>query len=181
MATIAISQSSSFASDSSKAKTPAASIFAMLDRKSKIDPSDEAGMTLESIKRAIELNHVSFKYPIRPDIQIFQDLSLAIHSGKEPVLFNDTIRSNIAYGKEGNARAAEIIDATELANAHKFISGLQHTVVIVAHRLSTIKGADVIDVVKNGVIAEKRKHESLVNVKDGFYASLVAIHMSASC
>ncbi|CAA2959745.1 ABC transporter B family member 11-like [Olea europaea subsp. europaea] len=71
MATISISRLSSFAPDSSKAKTPAASIFAMLDRKSKIDPSDEAGMTLESIKRAIELNHVSFKYPIRPDIQIF--------------------------------------------------------------------------------------------------------------
>ena len=44
---------------------------------------------------------------------------------QEPVLFNDTIRANIAYGKEGNATEAEIIAASELANAHKFISGLQ--------------------------------------------------------
>jgi ATP-binding cassette subfamily B (MDR/TAP) protein 1 len=41
------------------------------------------------------------------------------------VLFNDTIRANIAYGKGGNATEAEIIAAAELANAHKFISSLQ--------------------------------------------------------
>jgi ATP-binding cassette subfamily B (MDR/TAP) protein 1 len=44
---------------------------------------------------------------------------------QEPVLFNDTIRANIAYGKGGNADEAEIIAAAQLANAHKFISGLQ--------------------------------------------------------
>jgi len=54
----------------------------MLDKKSKIDPSDESGITLDSVKGEIELRHVSFKYPSRPDIPIFQDLSLAIHSGK---------------------------------------------------------------------------------------------------
>jgi len=44
---------------------------------------------------------------------------------QEPVLFNETIRANIAYGKGGNATEAEITAAAELANAHKFISGLQ--------------------------------------------------------
>ena len=44
---------------------------------------------------------------------------------QEPVLFNDTIRTNIAYGKGGDATEAEIIAATELANAHTFISSLQ--------------------------------------------------------
>ena len=44
---------------------------------------------------------------------------------QEPVLFNDTIRANIAYGKCGDATEAEIIAAAELANAHKFISSLQ--------------------------------------------------------
>jgi ATP-binding cassette subfamily B (MDR/TAP) protein 1 len=44
---------------------------------------------------------------------------------QEPVLFNDTIRANIAYGKDGNATETEIIAAAELANAHKFISSLQ--------------------------------------------------------
>lgn len=44
---------------------------------------------------------------------------------QEPMLFNDTIRANIAYGKEGNATEAEILAAAESANAHKFTSGLQ--------------------------------------------------------
>ncbi|THG10813.1 hypothetical protein TEA_002096 [Camellia sinensis var. sinensis] len=296
MAAIGISQSSSLAPDSTKAKTAAASIFAILDRKSKIDPNDESGMTLESVKGEIELRHISFKYSTRPDVQIFCDLNLTIHSGKtvalvgesgcgkstviallqrfydpdsghitldgieiqrlklkwlrqqmglvsqEPVLFNDTIRANIAYGKDGIASEAEILAASEMANAHKFISGLQQgyetvvgergvqlsggqkqrvaiaramvkspkillldeatsaldaeservvqdaldrvvvnrTTVVVTHRLSTIKNADVIAVVKNGVIVEKGRHETLINITDGFYASLVALHMTSS-
>ncbi|MFQ6620259.1 hypothetical protein Gotur_001393 [Gossypium turneri] len=296
MATVGISQSSTLAPDSSKARSAAASIFAIIDRKSKIDPSDESGTTLENVKGDIELSHVSFKYPLRPDIQIFQDLNLSIPAGKtvalvgesgsgkstvisllqrfydpnsgritidgveiqtlqlkwlrqqmglvsqEPILFNETIRANIAYGKGGNATEAEILAASELANAHKFISSLQQgydtlvgergvqlsggqkqrvaiaraivkspkillldeatsaldaeservvqdaldkimvdrTTVVVAHRLSTIKNADMIAVVKNGVIVEKGKHDTLINIKDGFYASLVALHMSAS-
>jgi len=297
MAAFGISQSSSLTPDSGKARNAAASIFAILDRKSNIDASDESGMTLDEVKGEIELKHVSFKYPTRPDIQIFNDINLAIRAGKtvalvgesgsgkstvisllqrfydpdsgritldgieiqkfqikwlrqqmglvsqEPVLFNDTIRSNIAYGKGGgNATESEIIEAAKLANAHKFISSLQQgydtivgergtqlsggqkqrvaiaraivksprillldeatsaldaeservvqdaldrimvnrTTVVVAHRLSTIKGADVIAVVKNGVIAEKGSHETLLRNRDGVYASLVALHTSAS-
>ncbi|XP_058085069.1 ABC transporter B family member 21-like [Magnolia sinica] len=296
MVAFAVSQSSSLAPDATKAKSSTASIFAILDRKSKIDASDDSGMTLEDVKGDIEFQHVSFKYPTRPDVQIFRDLCLAIRSGKtvalvgesgsgkstaisllqrfydpdsgqifldgieirkfqlrwlrrqmglvsqEPVLFNDTIRANIAYGKDGDATEAEIVSAAESANAHKFVSSLQQgyetlvgergvqlsggqkqrvaiaraivkepkillldeatsaldseservvqealdrvmvnrTTVVVAHRLSTIKGADLIAVVKNGVIVEKGKHEALLKITDGAYASLVALHMSAS-
>ncbi|XP_075641814.1 ABC transporter B family member 21-like [Castanea sativa] len=299
MAATAVTQSSSFSTDTQKAKTASASIFAILDSKSKIDPSDESGTTLDNVKGEIELHHVSFKYPSRPDIQIFRDLNLVIPASKtvalvgesgsgkstviallerfydpdsghitldkteinklqlkwlrqqmglvsqEPVLFNDTIRANIAYGKGGDggdATEAEIIAAAELANAHRFISGLNQgydtvvgergiqlsggqkqriaiaraiiknpkillldeatsaldaeservvqdaldrvivsrTTVVVAHRLSTIKNADLIAVVKNGVIVEKGRHGTLINIQDGFYASLVALHTSAS-
>ncbi|KAL0903147.1 hypothetical protein M5K25_027503 [Dendrobium thyrsiflorum] len=175
MASLGISQSSSLASDSTKAKSATASVFSVLDRKSKIDPSDDSGMTLDNLKGNIEFLHISFKYPTRPDVQIFQDLCLSVKSGKtvalvgesgsgkstaiallqrfydpdsghilldgielqkfklrwlrqqmglvsqEPVLFNDTIRANIAYGKEGKATEAEIVAAAEAANAHKFI------------------------------------------------------------
>ncbi|KAM5568509.1 ABC transporter B family member 4-like [Rosa sericea] len=296
MTAVGISQSSSLAPDVSKGKSSASSIFAILDGKSKIDSSDDSGTTIENLKGDIELRHVSFKYPTRPNVPIFQDLRLTIRHGKtvalvgesgsgkstvisllqrfydpdsghitldgieiqklqlkwlrqqmglvsqEPLLFNDTIRANIAYGKDGNATEAEIIAAAELANAHKFISSLQQgydtvvgergvqmsggqkqrvaiaraimkapkillldeatsaldaeservvqdaldrvmvdrTTVVVAHRLSTIRSADLIAVVKNGVIAEKGKHETLINIKDGTYASLVALHASAS-
>lgn len=43
---------------------------------------------------------------------------------QEPMLFNETIRANIAYGKEGNATEAEILGAAELANANNFISAM---------------------------------------------------------
>jgi ATP-binding cassette subfamily B (MDR/TAP) protein 1 len=62
------------------------------------------------------------------EIQEFQVKWLRQQMGlvsQEPVLFNETIRANIAYGKGGNATEAEIIAAAELANAHRFISGLQ--------------------------------------------------------
>ncbi|KAF7120492.1 hypothetical protein RHSIM_Rhsim13G0037100 [Rhododendron simsii] len=177
----AISHRSGLVLDFTKAKGSAASILAILDLKSKIDTSDEGGMTLERVKGEIELHHISFKYPTRPDVQIFRDLNLNIHSGKtvalvgesgsgkstviallqrfydpesghimldgieiqrlqlkwlrqqmglvsqETVLFNETIRANIAYGKEGNATEAETLAASELANAHHFISGLQQS------------------------------------------------------
>lgn len=57
---------------------------------------------------------------------------------------------------------------------------VDRTTVVVAHRLSTIKGADLIAVVKNGVIAEKGKHQDLINIEGGIYASLVALHTSAT-
>ncbi|MCD7448082.1 (ABC) transporter [Datura stramonium] len=286
----AISQSGGLAPDSTKAKTGASSIFALLDRQSKIDSSDNSGMTLENVKGTIEFQYVSFNYPSRPEAQVLKDLCLAISSGEtvalvgesgsgkstvisllqrfydpdsglitldgieiqklnvkwlreqmglvsqEPILFNDTIRANIAYGKENDATEAEVLAAAELANAHNFISGLQQgydtlvgergtqlsggqkqrvaiaraivkcpkillldeatsaldsesekvvqdaldrvrsgrTTVVVAHRLSTIKGADVIAVIKDGVIVEKGNHETLINREDGVYASLVS-------
>lgn len=161
---------------------------------------------------------------------------------QEPALFNETIRANITYGKQGETTEEEIVAATRAANAHNFISalpqgyettvgerGLQlsggqkqriaiarailknpkillldeatsaldaeservvqdalervmvdRTTVVVAHRLATIKGADVIAVVKNGVIAEKGTHDALMSIGNGAYASLVAIHMASS-
>ncbi|KAJ1284937.1 hypothetical protein BS78_03G243600 [Paspalum vaginatum] len=296
MATIGISQTSALASDSTKAKDSAISIFALLDRKSEIDSGSDEGLTLDEVKGNIDFRHVSFKYPSRPDVQIFSDFTLHIPSGKtvalvgesgsgkstvisllerfynpdsgtisldgveikglkvtwlrdqmglvgqEPVLFNDTIRANIAYGKHGEVTEEELIKAAKAANAHEFVSGLPQgydttvgergvqlsggqkqrvaiarailkdprillldeatsaldaeserivqdaldhvmvgrTTVIVAHRLSTIRSADIIAVLKDGVIVEKGRHDALMNIKDGFYASLVELRSASS-
>ena len=51
---------------------------------------------------------------------------------QEPVLFNETIRGNIAYGKEGNATEDEIVNAAKLANAHNFISSLQEVMMLLS-------------------------------------------------
>lgn len=54
---------------------------------------------------------------------------------------------------------------------------VNRTTVVVAHCLSTIKDCDFIGVIKNGVIVEKGKHGTLMNIKGGVYASLVAVHL----
>ncbi|CAM0884760.1 unnamed protein product [Alopecurus aequalis] len=295
-ASIGVSQTGAMASDSTKAKVSALSIFDMLDRKSEIDSSSNDGFTLDEVKGNIDFRHVSFKYPTRPDIQIFDDFTLHIPFGKtialvgesgsgkstviamlerfynpdkgtisldgveikslninwlrvqiglvsqEPVLFNDTIRVNISYGKDGEVSEEELIAAAKASNAHEFISGLPQgydttvgergiqlsggqkqrvaiarailkdpkillldeatsaldaeserivqdaldnvmvgrTTVVVAHRLSTIKGANIIAVLKDGGIVEKGRHDALMNIKDGVYASLVELRSAAS-
>ena len=61
---------------------------------------------------------------------------------------------------------------TEIRIQKAFLGMMEgRTSFIVAHRLSTIKGADVILVMKDGHIVESGKHEELLN-KGGFYRSL---------
>ncbi|KAI0492261.1 hypothetical protein KFK09_026530 [Dendrobium nobile] len=295
MAANSVSQSSALAPDATKAKDSAASIFEILDRKSKIDASIDDGLMPAEVMGEIEFQHVTFKYPTRPQAQIFKDLCLRMPSGKtvalvgesgsgkstvialierfydpdsgtilidgveiqklkiswlrqqmglvsqEPVMFSGTIRSNIAYGRQGDVSEDEIIAAAEAANGHQFISSLPQgydtnvgergvqlsggqkqriaiaramirnpkillldeatsaldaeservvqealdrvmvgrTTISIAHRLSTIQGADIIAVVKNGVISEQGRHDTLMNIPNGDYASLVSLHMAS--
>ena len=61
---------------------------------------------------------------------------------------------------------------TEIKIQKAFASMLQgRTSFIVAHRLSTIKEADIILVMKDGNIIEQGNHESLL-AQNGFYANL---------
>jgi ATP-binding cassette, subfamily B (MDR/TAP), member 1 len=82
LAAIGVSQASALASDATKARDSAISIFSVLDRESKIDSSSGDGMTLEVVSGNIDFSNVSFKYPLRPDVQIFSDFTLRIPSGK---------------------------------------------------------------------------------------------------
>ena len=151
---------------------------------------------------------------------------------QDTVLFSDTIRANIKYGKE-DATDEDMKKAAEFAKADIFIERLpdgydsvlaesgsnlsqgqrqllsiaravladpkilildeatssvdtrtemhiqqamvalmrNRTSLIIAHRLSTIRDADVIVVIKNGVVAEAGNHDELLG-KGGEYAKL---------
>lgn len=79
---VGVAQTSGMVPDRNKAKDAAASIFDILDSKPKIDSSCDEGTMLEHVEGDIDLQHVSFRYPMRPDVQVFSDLCLTISSGQ---------------------------------------------------------------------------------------------------
>ncbi|XP_010267196.2 PREDICTED: ABC transporter B family member 1-like [Nelumbo nucifera] len=59
------------------------SVFDLLDRKTEIEPDDpDFTPAPDSLKGEVEFKHVDFAYPSRPDVQVFQDLSLRARAGK---------------------------------------------------------------------------------------------------
>lgn len=52
------------------------------------------------------------------------------------------------------------------------------TVIIVAHRLSTVRSADRIFVIKDGEVVESGQHDALV-ASNGAYANLIKRQMQA--
>lgn len=54
------------------------------------------------------------------------------------------------------------------------------TTVVVAHRLSTIRNADMIAVVQEGKIVEIGSHEELISNQNSAYASLIHLQEAAS-
>ncbi|XAR63827.1 Peptide-transporting ATPase, partial [Bertholletia excelsa] len=153
---------------------------------------------------------------------------------QEPLLFNCSIKDNIAYGLDGKASSTAIENAVKMANAHEFISKFPEqyqtfvgergvrlsggqkqrvaiarallmdprfllldeatsaldaeseylvqdamdslmsgrTVLVIAHRLSTVKSADSVVVLSDGQVVEMGTHDELLS-KDGIYTALV--------
>ncbi|RLN46701.1 hypothetical protein BBJ28_00019352, partial [Nothophytophthora sp. Chile5] len=49
----------------------------------------------------------------------------------------------------------------------------QRTTIVVAHRLSTVRKADVIAVTQDGAIVEQGSHDELMRVSGGIYRGMV--------
>lgn len=277
-----------------RAKASAYPIFEMIEKNTN-NTISKAGKKLEKFEGHIQFKDVTFSYPSRPDVKIFDKFSLDIPSGKivalvggsgsgkstvislierfyeplsgkilldgvdireldlkwlrqqiglvnqEPALFATTIKENILYGKD-DATMEEITRAAKLSEALSFVNNLPdrfetqvgergvqlsggqkqriaiaraivknpsillldeatsaldseseksvqealdrvmvgRTTVVVAHRLSTIRNADVIAVVHGGKIVEIGSHDELILKVNSAYASLVQLQGTAS-
>ncbi|KAK4754989.1 hypothetical protein SAY87_008746 [Trapa incisa] len=95
---------------------------------------------------------------------------------QEHALFGTSIRDNILFGKL-NALMEEVTAAAMAANAHDFIRQLPegYETKVVAHKLSTVRNADLIAVVNGGSVVELGSHEDLIDKQNGQYARLAKL------
>lgn len=70
--------------------------------------------------------------------------------------------------------ATSALDNITQAKVLQSVYAMESTVIMVAHRLSTVKNCDRIIVLKDGHIEEQGKYEELLE-KGGYFSELVAM------
>lgn len=83
-----IADAGSMTSDLAKGSDAVGSVFAVLDRYTRIEPEDPDGYQPEKdkITGEVEIRHVDFAYPARPDVLVFKSFSINIEAGKSTAL-----------------------------------------------------------------------------------------------
>lgn len=72
--------------DFTKATVAATELFQLMDRTSSIDPFNEMGEKPQWVPGHVEIENVTFSYPMRPTIPVLEDFSLNIPAGKVTAL-----------------------------------------------------------------------------------------------
>ncbi|XP_077222482.1 putative multidrug resistance protein [Tasmannia lanceolata] len=81
-----IADAGSMTSDLAKGADAVKTVFAVLDRYTRIESDDPEGHRPEKLTGNVELRDVDFAYPARPDVIIFKGFSLNIEAGKSTAL-----------------------------------------------------------------------------------------------
>ncbi|KAB8086231.1 hypothetical protein EE612_009407, partial [Oryza sativa] len=81
-----IADAGSMTTDLAKGADAVASVFAVLDRETEIDPDNPQGYKPEKLKGEVDIRGVDFAYPSRPDVIIFKGFTLSIQPGKSTAL-----------------------------------------------------------------------------------------------
>ncbi|CAH9118577.1 unnamed protein product [Cuscuta epithymum] len=81
-----IAEAATMTSDLAKGSNAVRSIFAVLDRETRIDPEDPNSYIPEKVVGNVEIRDVHFTYPERPDTFIFKGFSMVIQAGKATAL-----------------------------------------------------------------------------------------------
>ena len=127
---------------------------------------------LEQAARIANIHDYIMGLPLKYNTQIGRDGVGLSQGQKQRILIARAVYKNPAYiflDEATNALDAKNEKAI-VENLNEFYKG--RTVIVVAHRLSTVKNADQINVLDNGKVVETGNHASLIE-KQGVYYNLV--------
>ncbi|KAK8687077.1 hypothetical protein V6N13_085909 [Hibiscus sabdariffa] len=85
-----IAEAASMTSDSIKSSQVVASLFAILDHRTRIEPDDSNGYLAEEVTGCVEIHNVDFAYPARPNVVILKDFSFTIEAGRSTALIGQS-------------------------------------------------------------------------------------------
>ncbi|XP_047311194.1 ABC transporter B family member 15-like [Impatiens glandulifera] len=81
-----IADAGTMTNDLAKGSDSIGSVYAVLDRFTRIEPEDPEGSKPKNITGLVEIRDVDFAYPARPDVMIFNGFSIRIEAGKSTAL-----------------------------------------------------------------------------------------------
>jgi ATP-binding cassette subfamily B protein len=126
----------------------------------------------QRLANAVEMSNVNAfvdTMPLRLKTKVGLDGNSISGGQRQRILIARVIYKNPRYLFLDEATSA--LDAENERIIHGNLQKFLHnkTAVIIAHRLSTVKQADNIIVLKNGSVVEQGKHNDLVNAKSYYY------------
>lgn len=81
MTALAVAETLALAPDIVKGSQSLGSVFSILERKTAIEPNDPTFQAVTEIRGEVEYKNVCFKYPVRPDVTVFEGLNLQVSAG----------------------------------------------------------------------------------------------------
>ena len=145
-----IADAGSMTTDLAKGSDAVGSVFAVLDRYTRIEPEDPEGNQPQTITGHVEIRDVHFAYPARPDVVIFQGFSINIEAGKSTAL----------VGQSGSGKS------TIIGLIERFYDPFKGTV--------KIDGKDI----RSYHLRSLRKHIALVSQEPTLFAGTIRQNIS---
>ncbi|KAL6621267.1 hypothetical protein ACP70R_033699 [Stipagrostis hirtigluma subsp. patula] len=133
-------------------------------------------LTLNEIKRAIELANASNfidKLPNGLETMVGEHGTQLSGGQKQRIAIARAIVKNPRILLLDEATSALDMESERVVQEALNRVMLERTTIIVAHRLSTVKNADVISVLQHGKIVEQGSHVELMQIPEGVYSQLI--------